>query len=1199
MTAPDPRPLDLRTVDVDKGITLVEASAGTGKTHCLTHLAVKMLAQGTVTDVSRLLVVTFTNAATAELVGRIRDRLRDAIALLSDASEADRVDDPESLRAVLSSCGPKGLDRLRQALRDFDQASVCTIHSFCETVLKRSAFESGMPFQAEFLNAENELLDEAAADFWRRRCCGVELTAALAAAGMLDREEHLAVYREFRRAPGEAVLLPQAPPLDEAVRQAERALADVRKAWKAKEVAAIAERTVWKKDQPFAEENRVKSLSDIQAALAGDVARGLTALRDCAEERINEARNKTKCRAPLAHPFFTACSAFDAAVETLQHSVLAQFVKEVDAAFDDTKRRRHLLTFDDLLRRLDRALKDSHTGARLVTAIKLRYEAALIDEFQDTDPVQCDIFLTALKGRPLVMVGDPKQAIYRFRGADVHAYLNARNQANRVYTLQQNQRSESGMVAAVNALFSRAKRPFLFRDIDFHPVDAAGRMDATPLTGDAGAPMQWWYVPGGEDGKALSKEDAQDAILPALAAEVRRLLGGRMRIGERPLRPGDVAVLVRTNDQARAAQERLRKARIPCVVSGEASVLDSQEMNELALVLRAVHEPQDGAAVRAALATELWGLDAEAVRRTVDDDSEAQRRVDALNALRETWQREGFMPMVERFLAAENVRSRLLGYEDGERRLTNLLQAAETLHHAAEEERLSPEGLFKWLARAQSHGLPDPELAEMRLESDAEAVQIVTVHKSKGLQYGVVFCPFLWDAREPKDDDVFSVRDAQRTVCFGQGKSPDKESYLPLAEVERMAEDLRLAYVAVTRARHRCYLIWGQLGQRAAHSSALTYLLEQPDTAPGDSSAWVDVVKAHAKGRMDWWLDDLNDLANANGKLMQVREIAGAIPAPKPLAARVETPELKPREFTADVARLTPWVMTSYTGLVMGRHHREEPDYADPGARTAASRGEGFLAFGQGPVARGRAAETGVCLHELFERCDFAAADGGLSDDALRETLQRYDLLRPEAHSAKIDPVAVVRDLLRRTSSVPLPGGGFRLSGVARERRAPEWPFYLPLAPVAPRDLAAIFARYAAAPLRTDYAARLEELSSRTVHGYLNGFIDLVFEQDGRWGLIDWKSNHLGAQPSAYETPALVGVMCDEHYVLQYHLYCAALHRHLRARLPGYDYDRCFGGAWYLFLRGLDGAGRGVWHDRPPRALIEALSALFDRRGAP
>jgi exodeoxyribonuclease V beta subunit len=1198
MKRPTPQPLDLLTVQVDRGVTLVEASAGTGKTHCLTHLALKLLLQGAVTDISRLLVVTFTNAATAELVGRIRERLRDTIAVLSGSPEAARVADAEFLRRFAAPHGAQGPERLRRALRDFDQASVCTIHSFCETVLKRSAFESGMPFQAEFLDAENELLDEAAADFWRRTCCAQTLPAALAAAERLDLAEHLEVYREFRRAPGEAVLLPQAPPLEAAIRAAEQALERTRGAWNAREVAAIAEKTAWKKDAPFSEESRADTLARLQAALEGDVARGLTALLDCAEERVAEARNKTKSRTPPTHPFFAACALFAAAVETLQHSFLAEFIRAVDQAFDGAKRRRHVLTFDDLLRRLDRALRDKSTGARLAAAVKLRYEAALIDEFQDTDPIQCDIFMTALAGRPLVMVGDPKQAIYRFRGADIHAYLAARDKADRVYTLLENHRSESGMVRAVNALFGRARRPFLFEEIEFRDITPAGRVDAAPLSGDGRAPLQWWFVPGG-DRKPLSKEDAEKVILPALSAEVARLLGGGLRVGAKALRAGDIAVLVRTNEHARAVQDRLRRAGIPCVVSGEASVIESSEMGELELILRAIYDPQDLSAVRAALATEAWGLDAAAIRRLAENDTEAQRRVETLNALREVWQREGFMPMVERFLTEEGVRARLLAFEDGERRLTNLLHAAETLHHAAEEERLTPEGLFKWLARARARGLPDPELAELRLESDTEAVQIVTVHKSKGLQYGVVFCPFLWAARESKSDRTFSVREDGRTVCFGPNSSPEKERYLALAEVERMAEELRLAYVAVTRARHRCYLVWGQLGRDAADSSALTYLLEQPEAASEGAFDWVEAVKEHAKARRADWRGDLEAFVEAGRGLMEARELTGEETAPRPRPAREEGPELAPRLFAAGPAALTTWVMTSYTGLVMGRHQREEPDHADPVARTAASRGEGFLAFGQGPAARGRAAEVGVCLHELLERFDFSRPGGELEDEALRETLQRYDLLRPEAHAARIDPVGVLRGLLDRVAAAELPGAGHSLARVTPDRRAAEWAFYLPLAPLAPRDLAPLFARHAAGALRRNYPPRLAELSARALHGYVNGFVDLVFEQDGRWGLIDWKSNHLGADPAGYAADALVEPMCEAHYVLQYHLYCAALHRHLRARLPGYDYDRCFAGAWYFFLRGLDGTGGGIWHDRPPRALIEALSALFDRRAAP
>ena len=1195
-----PSPFDPMTARIEKGITLIEASAGTGKTYSLSLLAVRMLAEGTVTDISRLLIVTFTNAATAELVGRIRARLRDAADVLGGALPKEEAAGMEALRERLGRRAPEASARLRTALRRFDQAAICTIHSFCEQALRHSAFESGAPFETQFLEMEEELLEEAAADFWRQWCLTKELPAALAAIGHLDRAACLAVFRARRRAPEDAVLLPASPALPEALRAADAALAKARAAWNAGQVASIARETAWKKEAPLSEESLAGTLADLAALAGGDTARGIAAALNCSQEAIEVARNKrTKSPAP-AHPFFTACSDFAAAVARLEHSFLSEFLRSVEERFEQAKARRHVLTFDDLLRRLNRALKAPGTGARLAAALAARYEAALVDEFQDTDPVQCEIFMRALAGRPLVFVGDPKQAIYGFRGADIHAYLDAQRHAQRLFTLQRNYRSEPGMIGAVNALFGPARRPFLFEGIAFRPGQAARDFAGQGLTdATSPAPMQWWFVPPRADKRPLAKEEAETVILEALTAEVCRLLDGGARIGDRPLRAGDVAVLVRTNAQAQVVRERLRRAGVPCVVSGDASILDSREMRELELVLRAIHDPQDGPIQRAALATETWGLDAEAIRRLAEDDAETQRRTDALALLRDTWQREGFMPMIERFFAQEGVRARLLAFEDGERRLTNLLHAAELLHRAVEDERLSPEGLFTWVARAREGGLADAESAEMRLESDAEALQIVTIHKSKGLQYGVVFCPWLWDARPADTKDAFAVREGERTLFFGAAESAEKKERLPLLEAERMAEDLRLAYVAITRAIHRCYLVWGHLGHRSAHASALTYLLEQPDDAPADGPGWVETVKTFARERMDEWQADLEGRVKAAGALMQMRTIGSEAAAPRPALPPMSADALSPRLFQGDTAQLAPWIVTSYTGLVSNRHQREEPDHEDlPAARkTGDAPARGIGAFGRGPAARGRAAETGTCLHEILERCDFSRPDGGLSDPTLREMLERYDLLRPEAHAAPLEPVAVVREMLHRVADAPL--DGVALAQVAPERRAAEWGFYLPLAPLVPRDLAALFARHAAEPLRRLYPPRLAQLSSHAIWGYLSGFIDLVFEHGGRWSVADWKSNDLGSAPEDYDRPALLETMCETHYVLQYHLYCAALHRHLRARLPGYDYDRAFGGVWYLFLRGLDGGGRGLWHDRPPRALIEGLSAFFEGRSAP
>jgi exodeoxyribonuclease V beta subunit len=479
----------------------------------------------------------------------------------------------------------------------------------------------------------------------------------------------------------------------------------------------------------------------------------------------------------------------------------------------------------------------------------------------------------------------------------------------------------------------------------------------------------------------------------------------------------------------------------------------------------------------------------------------------------------------------------------------------------------------------------DAERTQLRLESDADAVQIVTIHKSKGLEYDVVFAPGLWQSRCTPDDAPVLVHE-NGAVVLDHG-SPRRAERGTLAERERLAEDLRLAYVALTRARFRCYVGWGPVLNRksgdASWQSSLAWLLRDA------SRPWpLDAAQPGFRDALDGWRATLDALVAQDGDAMSVEvlddERTGGERWSGTLAARADAVA---REWRHPSSRLESWRIASFTSLTAGRHVEDARDTSDPASSDAEAEAalvrarSDFLAF---PAGR----KAGIVLHELFEKLDFAAAPADVR--ALATEILLRERMADDERDGRIDGVCAMAE---RVLAGQLPHADFALRDVPLARTLREWKFQLPLGAVSGAVLAERFARHGG-DLARRYAPSLRGLSPERTHGFLTGVVDLALEHRGRWWVADWKSNHLGVRPEQYDAGALEAEMFSSHYVLQYHLYVTALHRFLRTRLPGYDYDRAMGGVAYVFLRGVDGTGRGWFHDRPPLALIESLDALMD-----
>ncbi len=1173
-------PFQLQQASLARGTVLLEASAGTGKTYTLVGVLLRMLLEGVVERLDQVLVVTFTVAATEEL----KTRLRDALWRTLRAADGEVEDDP-FFAAMAKAKDAKA--RVRAAIDDFDQVVIATIHGFCKRVLEEAAFESHEPFELEFTADPVPLLYRAAADALRATYeVDVTYRSALLHSKKVKPQNLVESYQLWQR----HALLPMTPadPNPTAALATLPPLAAAAAAAWDDEARHNLANMEWQSDSDLLGDDTEASIATFEVRLRRDPALVLALLLQLAPARMIETHVKVASQANLDHPFFDACGALaDAADEAFAH-VRAELLLRMHERVLLHKQRLGTSSFDDLLVRTHRALHDDAHGQDLAAVLQQRYRVALIDEFQDTDALQYEIFATAFAKGSLFLIGDPKQSIYRFRGADLQTYKKARDAADRRHTLAENHRSSPQMVDAVSALFAR---PSAFADdaIVMPPVRAAARPDQLQIAGDGDAVLRWRFVASESGSTWMPRDEVEERITADIAAEIVRLLRGDARIDGRRLRPNDFAVLTRSNRQAVLVQSTLRDAGIPSAIGKAGDVFMTDELGELQLFLHSVLQPGDLMRLRGALATRFCGHDLASLLALEGDDTRFDDEIARFDRWRRLWLRSGFVPMVEQAMYELGVVRRFLAMPGGERRLTNLRQLFELLHDAEHGARLSPEALFEWLQHERKHKDElDYTLRELRLESDGDAVQILTVHGSKGLQYEIVFCPFLWEGRDPTGAEIVADDLGNERLVFDLNEDPEDKQR---AQAERLAEDLRLAYVALTRSKRRCYVHWGQIGytHAIAHRSPLAWLLTPKPRPPGHGpdgvavSDWVKKIADHAKKvESPHWLADLQQRCAASEGRMSV-EVVPENPTVQRLSPAAPSQPLSPPRHARK--KRTARGLHSFTSIVAGAPPVEPlADVVDPATPADAQQpATGIFGFARG-------AHAGQCLHTILEHVDWNALDGDATRQLVQQTLSAHDLAVAGAHPGELaDPVATVQQNLRDLAAARVHERGPQLATLCSGLRLAEWEFVLPMPQAGVPTLADCLAARAE-PFARQQAERLRHLGADTLRGFLTGFVDLVAEHDGRYWVLDWKSNHLGDTLADYGDAALQAAMVHHDYVLQYHLYVLALHRHLRERLPDYAPQRHLGGVCYAFLRGAaPERTTGMFHDVVPVATVLAL----------
>ncbi|ANQ23165.1 exodeoxyribonuclease V subunit beta [Vibrio natriegens] len=1191
---PQPTPLEAMTFPLH-GARLIEASAGTGKTFTIAGLYLRLLlGHGSAETkhrvpltVDQILVVTFTEAATAELRDRIRARIHDARIAFARGQSSDPVIQP-----LLSEFDDhkQAAEILLQAERQMDEAAVYTIHGFCQRMLTQNAFESGSRFNNEFVTDESHLKAQVVADYWRRNFYPLPFTLAGEIRQLWGSPSALLsdISNYLTGAPLSLSVPAMKGSLADVHTENLKKIDELKAQWRGSQddfLALISDSDINKRSYT---KKSVPTWLEAVNAWAATETTGYDYPDKLEKFAQNVLSEKTPKGSAPQHAVFEAIEAFLANPISLKAPLLAHAIEHCRVMLSNAKNQKQWLSFDDLLTQLSASI-DTDESELLAERIRTLYPVAMIDEFQDTDPLQYSIFSRIYLNNPecgLFMIGDPKQAIYGFRGADIFTYIKARNQVSAHYTLGTNWRSSADMVQAVNQVFALPDSPFIYdSDIPFLPVNYSPNAEKRIWTmGGQKQPALTYWLQNAEE-KPLPKGEYLTRMAEATASQIQTILT-QAQLGqaclvngekEKAVQAGDIAVLVRTGSEGRMIKQALADQGIASVyLSNRDSVFTSSVAQDLQRLLQAVLTPENDRALRASLASELFALDAASLDALNNDEIVWENAVNEFKEYRKLWAQRGVLPMLRAVISKRHIAERLLEEgassqgENGERVLTDLMHIGELLQQASNELD-SDHGLLRWLAQSISdaeNGLGGRDDQIQRLESERNLVQIVTIHKSKGLEYDLVFLPFVFSYREASEAKYYDAA-SDRTVLDITGNDASMQQ----ADKERLAEDLRLIYVALTRAVYACFIGASPLRNgrstkepTGVHRSAIGYLVQN-----GQEGGINDLYQGLKQQQ------DKIDCVALGEPPQQLEEMY--------VAPQEEVCDLTAKELQNPIDR--NWRITSYSGLVKQGSHQTEHDATieitgfDIDSSDEQDE-EDLVELERSIFTFPRGARPGTFLHSLFEEIEF-------TQPATTEENTQIILGLMESEQLDEEWLPILQQLIDTVLATPLDGKSLLLNQKAPSQRLVEMEFLLPIEVLSAPALNRVIQRHD--PL----SAKAGDLGFQTVQGMLKGFIDLVFEHQGKYYVLDWKSNHLGDDVTHYHGEALKSAMADHRYDLQYQIYALALHRFLRSRLANYQYDQHFGGVYYLFLRGMDGqSDHGIFSAKPTLEFLQEMDRLID-----
>ena len=1197
-------PLNPITLPLNQ-ISLIEASAGTGKTYTIGSLYLRLLLKAGENNFSRplnveeILVVTFTDMATEELKKKIRERITDAIDKLTafaETQDKSAFKNDEFLTALCHDLDIfEAIHRLKLAEQNMDLAAIYTIHGFCRRMLMQYAFHSGIHFNLELIKDQSDLLARFANEFWREHFYPLPFEMAHFIANELKSPDYVLSLLESNLGKNLIVDLENQQALSISITEfLHQYLGEYFKDIKAlkrfwlESAGKISELITEELNKDYAK-GEPKSLSRRSyntSRLAKWIDQVNAWANDPRDYVLNEilmsyftqsalGEKGEEGASPFIAPIFTELEERASALmspDLLRRIILYHYRQGLQQKLLDYKLNHQEKSFDDLLRLLCEALQGAQ-GDELAEMIRFQYPFAMIDEFQDTDSQQYAIFLkiyrdNSEKNTGFIMIGDPKQAIYRFRGADIFTYLKASDEAQSRFELTKNYRSEKNLVDGVNTLFDFPQSPFIYQNIKFTAVDSRDDHLRFYLNGKAEPAYRFYLTESDKVNKTEMAKICAISIQHWLKSAAENQAVFQNEDTCKTLQPENIAVLVKNRYEAADVIQELQKLGIASVyLSDQSSVFDSHVAVELLRILKACLNVAERPILNA-IATALFGLNAADIHQIQQNEADWQRWADSFAQYQQTWQRQGILVMLHQILLEQGISERLLSQATGERDLTDFLHLAEILQQAATLHE-SEAALLSWFEKQiQGEGRQE---AQIRLESERQLVKIVSIHKSKGLEYDLVWLPFLAvPSKIPTagDMNVYYSKERDETLWDMENRN------LNALYEETFAEELRLLYVALTRAKYQ--MAFALPAQFDKKWNALHYVLSQGEigkeialSATKDTETLLQAFKEKMK-------DNVEICTKPNLE---------AFPA---LSINTKNDELKAAEFTGNIEQ--DWRITSFTSIEQGhrrqnyfaesagKKHAVFDDAKDYDSQNAIEMSTALLRENESNILdlpRGK--QVGTALHRHFENCHFSDLANTEEIDKLRQSLQLDETFT--------EPL---QNWLQQISHTPLSNEiGIALADLANKDCIKEMPFYLAI-----REHFDVEAFNRA--LKAYHHLPSEPLQFEQIQGMVRGSIDLVFRHNGKYYLVDYKSNFLGSTLADYNEDELKKEMLHSHYDWQYLIYTLALHRYLQSIVPHYDYARDFGGVFYLFLRGMSGEPQsGVFYDRPSVELITELDGVF------
>lgn len=1080
------------------GSNLIQASAGTGKTYSIALLFLKMVLSGIKAD--SILTVTFTQAATAELKNRIGSFLKIAQSYIkNDKCSQEYKNIKEMIDLYKNSIGAEIVkERIILAGRNFDNVSIFTIHGFCKRIISENAFETGTLFKMDISADIEDQITGAVEAFWRR---------------------------EIQKIP-----------------------ANVLEQISSSEWFSIEKIT-----------NMIKGRRNVQDLTV--LPESKIKVPSWKEEKVffnEENESVTDCNDLII--------------------LFKILLEEVNRHLETEREKAGVMGFDDLLIVLSNSLKDPKKREVLINAMKKKYQAVLIDEFQDTDALQYNIFKTLFENdhHILFFIGDPKQAIYSFRNADVFAYLKAKESVakEKRFTMNSNFRSSKRAVNAVSALFN-SENSFENSDIEFpHVVSAAEGENALQYKNEPvfGLEIKFLRSDKAESfelsgnktwkNRKLKHEPAKNKAIADMCAEIIKMIdsSSEYRIvkekGSEKIKPSDIAILVNSNNDAELVKNAFSKYEIPFVMASNASIFESEEAIDVETVLEAFSDFSSGR-IKAALLTMFFGESLNKIDKLSDDSSEMEGWLDFFSNLNEVWEKHGFLVSFSAFLESKNIYERIAAGKTGERRLTNVRHLMELIHRFEKENTSSTESTLRWLKEKMIEKSTAEE-EQLRLESDDNAVSITTVHKSKGLTFPIVFCPDLWRKAQIKKDFFLFYHDGSNNpvINFDTEDPTARTEYL----TEALSENLRLVYVALTRARYLTVVYWGNIyGMGSTPFSKLFHRIKNDNEFRNMSDIGL-----------------LKTLAEIEKNSDNSIKVSDNITSPQKSLTLENEPVRKKDQKKLVRKVVSDWNISSFSSIASHGSGKEvDNDYLFEKKENIIPEQsniekKGILFFPAGVKA-------GTALHAVFEKIDFQKSD---NDEIISEVLNTYNIRYSEDGT---DMTPWVSECVNSTLDAPV-FNGRSLRDVKKESVVSEMEFFIPSQNFDSHKVVEIIGDIVSIP-------------DNSFSGFLHGFMDLVFKLDGKYYLIDWKSNRLGESIEDYDNRSMKKEMKKHNYVLQYSLYLSALDIYLQKKDKNYNYDDNFGGVYYIFLRGVTASNNyatGIYEDKPEKNVLDRLKMIFN-----